>query len=149
MEEAKMDKKDAGKFTKGDFIMMGDKPCKVVKTAKAKPGKHGSAKAIITAVGVLDDKKVEKTFGTSDGVDVPSMVRTEYPCLGLEGEFLQLQQEDGGMREDVKFGLQDSVKEVNENIKKFLENDTPILVTVLNCNGEEVPVAVREDNLDI
>ena len=80
------EKVEAGKLTKGSLVMMGDKPCKVTKTSKAKPGKHGSAKAIIVAVGILDDKKVEQSFGTSDLIDAPIVKRIEYPCLGMEGE---------------------------------------------------------------
>ena len=52
-----IEKVQAGSLIKGSFIMMGSKPCKVISTSKAKPGKHGSAKAIIIAVGILDDKK--------------------------------------------------------------------------------------------
>ena len=143
------EKVEAGKLTKGSLIMMGDKPCKVTKTSKAKPGKHGSAKAIIVAVGIIDDKKVEKSFGTSDLVDAPIVKRTEYPCLGLEGDHLQLQDESGEMKEDVKFSTQESLKDVNENIKKFIEDDVPILVTVMSVCGQEFPCAVREDNLDV
>ena len=51
-----IEKVQAGCLIKGNYIMMGDKPCKIISTTKAKPGKHGSAKAIIVAVGLLDDK---------------------------------------------------------------------------------------------
>ena len=139
------EKVQAGSLTKGSLVMMGDKPCKVIKTSKAKPGKHGSAKAIIVAVSLTDDKKVEQSFGTSDLIDAPIVKRTEYPCLGLEGDFLQLQAENGDMKEDVKFSNQESMKEVNEQIKKFMADDIPILVTVMSVCGQEIPCAVRED----
>ena len=146
---AHTEKVEAGKLTKGSLVMMGDKPCKVVKTSKAKPGKHGSAKAIITAVGIIDDKKVEKSFGTSDLIDAPIVKRTEYPCLGMEGDHLQLQMESGEMKEDVKLSTQETMKDVNENIKKFIDDDTPCLVTVLSVCGSEIPCAVREDNMEV
>ena len=139
-----LDKKQANSFTKGDHIMIGDKPCKVNSTTKAKPGKHGSAKIIIVAQGILDDKKIEKTFGSSDMIDVPKMKRTEYTLLGIDDEYLQLQDDNGEMKEDVKFSDQDTMKEVNENIKKFWDDEVDCLVTVLNVNGLEIPCAVRE-----
>ena len=143
-----LDKIQAGSVTKGNHIMIGDKPCKVISTTKAKPGKHGSAKAIIVAVGIIDDKKVEKTFGTSDMIDVPSMKRTEYLLLGVDEDYLQLQSENGEMKDDVKFSDQATMQEVNEQIKKFWDDEIDCLVTVLNVNGLEIPCAVREEKKD-
>ena len=78
-------------------------------------------------------------------IDAPILKRTEYPLLGLKDGFLQLQKEDGSMKDDVRFSEQDSMKEVNEQIQKFYDSDTPCLVTVLAVCGQEFPCAVRED----
>jgi len=51
--------KEAKQFRKGDFIMIDDVPCRVVDISLSKPGKHGSAKARIIAVGIIDGKKRE------------------------------------------------------------------------------------------
>ena len=50
---------------------MMDKPCKITKIKKAKPGKHGSAKAIIKGWNLLDGKTVEYSFGTDDQIICP------------------------------------------------------------------------------
>ena len=147
MDSAKgLEKVQAGSLVKGNYVMIGDKPCRVISTSKAKPGKHGSAKAIIVAVGILDDKKVEKSFGTSDLIDAPILKRTEYPLLNVDEEFLELQMESGDVRSDIKFSEQESLKEVNDNIMKYFESETPCLVTILSVCGIEVPCAVREDS---
>mmetsp|Transcript_8834 Transcript_8834/g.7813 ORF Transcript_8834/g.7813 Transcript_8834/m.7813 type:complete len:150 (+) Transcript_8834:14-463(+) len=144
-DAADITKIEAGKLKPGSLVMINDKPCKVQKTTKAKPGKHGSAKAIVTAVGILDDKKVEQSFGTSDLLDAPIVVRTEYPLLGLEDDFLQLQEDSGELKENVTFSTQDSLKDVEVQIRKFIDDDIPALVTVMYCLGKEMPVSVRED----
>ena len=147
MDSAKgLEKVQAGSLVKGSYVMIGGKPCRVISTSKAKPGKHGSAKAIIVAVGILDDKKVEKSFGTSDLIDAPILKRTEYPLLNVDEEFLELQMESGDVRSDIKFSEQESLKEVNDNIMKYFESETPCLVTILSVCGIEVPCAVREDS---
>ncbi len=148
MEGGDTEKVEAGKLTKGSLVMINDKPCKVTKTSKAKPGKHGSAKAIIVAIGILDDKKVEQSFGTSDLLDAPIVKRVEYPLLGIDDDFLQLQDESGEMKEDVKLNDRESLKEVKDQILKFWEDDVPCLVMVMKCMGSEVPVGVREDKDD-
>ena len=145
MEGGDTEKVEAGKLTKGSLVMINDKPCKVVKTSKAKPGKHGSAKAIIVAVGILDDKKVEQSFGTSDLLDAPIVKRVELPLLGIEDDFLVLQDESGEEKRDVRLTDRESLKEVREQILKFEEDEVPCLVMVMKCMGEEVPVGVRED----
>ena len=48
---------DVGSIRVGGYIIMDGEPCHVVDVAKSKPGKHGSAKARIVAVGVFDNTK--------------------------------------------------------------------------------------------
>ena len=58
---------EAGRRKPGSLLMMkGDYPCKVVSFTTAKPGKHGSAKAIITGKDIFTDKHFEETFGTDE-----------------------------------------------------------------------------------
>ena len=48
---------EAGRMKPGSYIMMkGEFPCKVVSFSTAKPGKHGSAKAMITGKDIFTDK---------------------------------------------------------------------------------------------
>ena len=94
-DATQLEKKEAGSLHRGDHIMMKGKPCKISGTTKAKPGKHGSAKAIITGVNLLDGKTVEQSYGTGDQVDCPIIKRTEYTLLGIDDDFLQLMDEEG------------------------------------------------------
>jgi translation initiation factor 5A len=48
---------DVGSIRVGGYIIIDGEPCRVVDLAKSKPGKHGSAKARIVAVGVFDNTK--------------------------------------------------------------------------------------------
>ena len=143
--EAYTEKVEAGRLTKGDYVMMGDKPSKVVKTSKAKPGKHGSAKIILTASSVITGKNSEISHHTADMVDAPIIKKTEYPLLGIDGDFLQLLDETNEQKDDVKMLENDVFKDVNKEIRKFEEAGTPCLVTVMKVCGEEIPCSVRED----
>ena len=89
--------------------------------------------------------KVEKTFGTSDLIDAPMPKRTEYPLLGLEDDFLQIQLENGEMCSDITFSTQESMKDVKELIKKYVADEVDCLVTILSVCGQQIPVAARED----
>jgi translation elongation factor P/translation initiation factor 5A len=50
----------AGNLKKGDFVCINGFPCKVVDISTSKTGKHGHAKANITALDVFTGKKYEE-----------------------------------------------------------------------------------------
>ncbi len=68
----------AGSIQKNAYMMIKGRPCKVVDVSHAKPGKHGAAKANITAVDIFTNKKLEDSCGTSHNVDVPYVLRKEF-----------------------------------------------------------------------
>ena len=50
----------------GRFCVVDDEAYKILSISKSKPGKHGSAKAMITGKDIFTDKQYEETFGTGD-----------------------------------------------------------------------------------
>lgn len=46
-----------GELRVGGYMIIEGEPCHIVEIQKSKPGKHGSAKARITAIGVFDNTK--------------------------------------------------------------------------------------------
>ena len=64
--------------------MKGEFPCKVTSFSTAKPGKHGSAKAMITGKDIFTDKQYEETFGTGDMIQAPVVTNIEYNCLDCD-----------------------------------------------------------------
>lgn len=51
---------DVGSLRVGGYMIIDGEPCHIVDITKSKPGKHGSAKARIVAIGVFDG--VKKSF---------------------------------------------------------------------------------------
>ena len=80
---------EAGRAKPGTLIMLKeDKPCRVTAFATAKPGKHGSAKAMLSGKDIFTDKMYEETFGTGDMTPAPIVEKTEYMCISAEDGFL-------------------------------------------------------------
>jgi len=48
---------DVGSLRVGGYMIVDSEPCRIVDITKSKPGKHGSAKARIVAIGVFDGVK--------------------------------------------------------------------------------------------
>jgi translation initiation factor 5A len=51
---------EVGALRVGGYMLIDNEPCRIVDITKSKPGKHGSAKARIVAIGVFDGSK--RTF---------------------------------------------------------------------------------------
>ena len=107
---------EAGRRKPGSLLMMkGDFPCRVTSFSTAKPGKHGSAKAMITGKDIFTDKQYEETFGTGDMIPAPVVVKTEYTCLDVEDDgTLQLLTKDGEMKEDLKLSEFEHLKDLKK-----------------------------------
>lgn len=55
----------------GQNIIIDGEPCKIVELEKSKPGKHGSAKARLVAIGIFDNQKRSMISPVDARVDVP------------------------------------------------------------------------------
>jgi translation initiation factor 5A len=62
---------DVGELRVGGYMMIEGEPCKIMDITKSKPGKHGSAKARIVAIGVFDNQKRQFVKPVDSGAEVP------------------------------------------------------------------------------
>ncbi|UCE29939.1 MAG: translation initiation factor IF-5A [Candidatus Bathyarchaeota archaeon] len=62
---------ELGALRIGSYIMIDGEPCRIVSLTKSKPGKHGSAKARIVAIGAFDAAKRTLVKPVSAQVEVP------------------------------------------------------------------------------
>ena len=74
----------------GKYVVIDDEPCKVLSVSTSKPGKHGSAKARIEAVGIIDGKRREIVKPGGAMVDVPIIEKLKAQVLSVSGESVQL-----------------------------------------------------------
>ena len=76
---------EAGRAKIGALIMLKEQfPCKVTAFSTAKPGKHGSAKAMLVGKDIFTDKQYEETFGTGDMTPAPIVEKKEYTLLSVD-----------------------------------------------------------------
>ena len=140
---------EAGRRKPGSLLMMKETfPCKVVSFSTAKPGKHGSAKAMITGKDIFTDKQYEETYGTGDMIPAPVVVNTEYTCIDLEDDgTVMLMTKDGDMKEDLKLSDAPHLKGMDKQIKAIIEAGAKeCLVRVQKWGDKEQAIAVREGN---
>jgi translation initiation factor 5A len=62
---------NVGSLRVGGYMIIDGEPCHIMDIAKSKPGKHGSAKARIVAIGVFDNQKRQFVKPVDSSAEVP------------------------------------------------------------------------------
>ncbi len=74
----------------GSYFMLEDEPCRIVSIEKSKPGKHGAAKANITAVGFFTGRKRNAIMPADRMVDVPVIDKRSATIIADLGDNLSI-----------------------------------------------------------
>lgn len=136
----------AGSIKKGDVILIKDKPCKVLEVTTSKTGKHGHAKANITAMDIFDDKKAEDSLPTSHNVMCVNVTKREYDLTNLNPDgAVTLMDDKGEYREDLHI---DNQSDIFNDIEAPFNDNKDVVVTVLSAMGREKIIAFRVDKKD-
>merc|ERR1739848_288869 len=77
---------EAGQIRKGGYIVIKNRPCKVVSVSTSKIGKHGHAKCNFVATDIFTGKKLEDIVPSTHGTAVPNVFRSEYTLLDITDE---------------------------------------------------------------
>ncbi|KAG8765629.1 Eukaryotic translation initiation factor 5A, partial [Ceratobasidium sp. 428] len=141
---------------KNGHVVIKGRPCKIVDMSTSKTGKHGHAKVHLVAIDIFTGKKLVsckqyKIIGYSAGIqedispsthnmDVPNVSRTEYQLVNVDDGFLNLMNQDGVSKDDVKVPEGDIGKQIQDDFEAGKE----LLVTIVSAMGEEQAIAVKE-----
>ncbi len=90
MAELEVKFEKAGRVKKGQWILIDGAVCRVVDVQISAPGKHGSAKVRITAVGVFDGQKRQLLRPSDADVEVPVMKRKTGQVIAVTGDEVQI-----------------------------------------------------------
>jgi len=81
---------ELGSIKVGSYVMVEGEPCRIVDYAKSKPGKHGSAKARVVAIGVFDGVKRTFVKPVDSQVEMPIIEKRSGQVLALMPSAVQL-----------------------------------------------------------
>lgn len=81
---------DLGSIKEGSYIVLDDEPCRVVQVDKSKPGKHGSAKVRLVAIGVFSNSKRSYVGPASSRVEVPIIEKRSGQVLAVTPSMIQV-----------------------------------------------------------
>lgn len=81
---------ELGSLKVGSYVIIDNEPCRIVSYDHSKPGKHGSAKARISAMGVFDGSKHNMVSPVSANVEVPLIDKRSGQIISMSGKTLQI-----------------------------------------------------------
>ncbi|KAL4765757.1 Eukaryotic translation initiation factor eIF-5A [Aspergillus foveolatus] len=127
---------------KNGFVVIKNRPCKIVDMSTSKTGKHGHAKVHLVAIDIFTGKKYEDLSPSTHNMDVPNVSRKEYQLLDVTDDgFLSLMDDNGDTKDDVKV----PEGEVGDRINKmFKEEEKDCNVVILTSMGEQMCMEVKE-----
>merc|ERR1712080_139055 len=82
--------KEAHHVKKGCYVMLKDRPCKIVEVKTSKTGKHGHAKCNITGLDILTGKKYNEVHPGHKGLRAFDQCKKEYDVMNIEDGVLEL-----------------------------------------------------------
>merc|ERR1739841_84449 len=124
---------------KNGFVMIKNRPCKIVEMSTSKTGKHGHAKVHMVALDIFTGKKLEDICPSTHNMNVPNVTRKDYQMVNIDDGFAELMDDDGEPKDDLKVPEDDIGKEVTQ---KFNDGEQ-FSVTVLSACGEERIVGTK------
>ncbi|MEK6974289.1 MAG: translation initiation factor IF-5A [Nanoarchaeota archaeon] len=104
---------DVGSLKVGSYVIVDGAACVVKNIQISKPGKHGSTKARIEAVGIVDEQKRIFIKPTSDRVEVPIIEKKNAQVLSIHGNIANVMESETYETFDIDIPeeMQNQVKE--------------------------------------
>ena len=122
---------DVGQLKLGSYVIVDGVACIVKSIQISKPGKHGSTKARIEAIGMVDNQKRIFIKPTSDRVEVPIIEKRNAQVLSVHDDIANVMDLETYETFDLKIPeeLQDQVKE-NSQVLYWVILDEKIIKQV-------------------
>ena len=86
----------------GGFVIIDEAPCRVDSVQISRPGKHGGAKARLSAVGLFDDQRRFIVKPADARVDVPVIEKKSMQVIAIIGGNVQLMDLEDYSQKEIK-----------------------------------------------
>lgn len=101
---------EVGSLKPGQYIIIDNEPCRIVEYEKSKPGKHGSAKARIVAIGIFDNTKRSIVSPVDAKVDIPIIEKRSGQVVALLESTIQVMDLETYEVFETIFPIEDEIK---------------------------------------
>ncbi|XP_013782335.1 eukaryotic translation initiation factor 5A-1-like [Limulus polyphemus] len=126
---------------KNGYVMLKNRPCKIMEMSTSKTGKHGHAKVHLVGIDIYTNKKYEDLCPSTHNIDVPNVNRSDFQLIDISDDgYVSLMDDKGDTRDDLKLPDGELGQKIRED---FGKDDASVIVTVLSAVGEEAIIACK------
>ncbi|MEM4416570.1 MAG: translation initiation factor IF-5A [Nitrososphaerota archaeon] len=125
---------DLGSLKEGHNVIIDGEPCKIVEIEKSKPGKHGSAKVRLVAIGIFDNVKRSLVGPADNRVEVPIVEKRS-------GQIVSISPDSVSVMDSETLQIVDVPHPTDEELKNKLEPGAT--VDYWSIMGRHMIVAVK------
>ena len=121
---------DAGSLKKGSYVIIENEAYRVVDTQKSKSGKHGHAKARITALNLLTQNKKSIVVPTDTRLEAPEIDKRSGQIISITPNFVQIMDLETYETKDIPTPNKDDIEGVLEegaNVEYWLMMGTLVI----------------------
>ncbi|KAF9103106.1 Eukaryotic translation initiation factor 5A [Mortierella sp. AM989] len=111
---------------KGNDVVLNGRPCKIIDISTS------DINVDLTGIDILTGENIKGTFLSTETMQVPVVMRTDYQLLTIDDGFLTLMDHCGSTRIDVKV----PTDELGQMLQDAAENGRPAMIVVIDCMGE-------------
>ncbi|KAG0255256.1 Eukaryotic translation initiation factor 5A [Linnemannia exigua] len=129
---------------KNGYVVIKDRPCKIVEISTSQAGKHGHAKVHLFGIDIFKGVTLDILSSSTHSMDIPVIRCEEFVILDIEtdGGFLSLISQNGVPKDDVKIPEGD----LRVDMMSDFRNGKDIVVTVIAAMGEEAAVSYKAEH---
>jgi len=125
---------------KNGYVMLKNRPCKIMEMSTSKTGKHGHAKVHMVGIDIFTGKKYEDICPSTHNMSVPNVKRVEYSVIDIDNEgYVSMMDDSSDTRSDIKL----PEGELGTEIRGKFDSGDAIKVTVLQALGEEAIMSYK------
>lgn len=125
---------------KNGFVLIKDRPCKIVDMSTSKTGKHGGAKVHLVGIDIFTQKKYEDLASSTDKMEVPHVSRAEFALVDINDGYLNLMKPSGEIKDDVRI----PEGELGEQLQTEFSSGRELVCTILKSMGEEMCMSFKD-----
>jgi len=129
---------------KNGYVMIKQRPCKIMEMSTSKTGKHGHAKVHLVGLDIFTNKKYEDLCPSTHNIDVPNVNRCDFQLIDISDDgYVSLMNDKGDTRDDLRLPEGELAAKIRED---FAKEETSVIVTVMSAVNEEVIIASKTAN---
>lgn len=122
---------------KGGYVMIKNRPCKIVEMSTSKTGKHGHAKVHYVGLDIFTNKKYEDICPSTHNVTVPNVHRCEIQVIDCDDDgFMSIMSESGEITE-IKCPEKCCSEDVRSMLKDTEDTDNAVMAVIWRAIGLE------------